>query len=149
MNKTLLTLTTLTLLGQAATAQTTYDPRREPQADYQAALREAKRRNVNVLLDLGGDWCGDCRRLDAFIAANPDVARTLKDNYVLLKVYVGDEKDNSAFLSRLPPFDWVPYFFVISPDGRVLKAMDTRNLTVNRQFFKPNVTAFLKTFTRR
>lgn len=147
MTKTLLTLTTLTMLGQA-TAQTTYDPRREPQADYRAALREAQRRNVNVILDLGGDWCGDCRRLDAFIAANPDVARTLKDNYVFLRVYVGDERDNSAFLSRFPSFNWVPYFFVISPDGRVIKAMDTRNLMVNRQFSKPNVSAFLKTFTR-
>lgn len=139
----------LVILPTALAAQSTYDPTRDPQADAEASMKEAQQRHVNILIDVGGDWCPDCRQLDAFLKTNPALQKTLKDKFVFLKVYVGDERDNTKFLNQLPSFNWVPYFFVVSPDGKILAAMDTRNLTANKQFNTKKVEAFLKRWSRQ
>lgn len=138
----------LCMLAPALAAQTTYDPTRDPQTDIQAAIKEAKQRKVNILLDLGGDWCPDCRRLDAFLLANPSLQKMVKEKFVLVKVYVGDERDNSEFLRQLPQFNWVPYFFVVSPQGKILASKDTRDLSTSNKFDAKKMELFLKRWSR-
>src|SRR6201992_3667722 len=42
------------------------------QHDVDAALVEAKRTHKRVLLDFGGDWCGDCQVLDIYFNQAPN-----------------------------------------------------------------------------
>lgn len=81
---------------------TRFDPRRDAAKDIQNATVEAERTGKRILLDVGGDWCVWCRRLDTLFVANKDLAETLQKEYVVVKVNWSKENKNEAVLSRYP-----------------------------------------------
>ncbi len=58
------------------------------QADIAAAVQTARREHKRVLLDFGGDWCGDCQVLNVYFH-QPDNLPLLEKNFVLVDVNVG------------------------------------------------------------
>ena len=58
------------------------------QADIHAAVVEARRTHKRVILDFGGDWCGDCQVLNIYFHQSPN-AELLAKNFVLVDVNVG------------------------------------------------------------
>ncbi len=58
------------------------------QGDIASALQTAKREHKRVLLDFGGDWCGDCQVLNLYFH-QPDNLPILEKNFVLVDVNVG------------------------------------------------------------
>src|SRR5262249_32742072 len=77
-----------------------YDPKRDPNADLQIAMRLATSSHRRILLEVGGDWCIWCHILDNFFVQNPDVAEYLQQHYVLMKVNYSPENKNKAFLAN-------------------------------------------------
>src|SRR6266480_912742 len=63
-----------------------YDPKRDAAKDIIDAVKEAQRTNRNVLLEVGGEWCSWCHRMDAFFKANPDLLQLREKNFVTLKI---------------------------------------------------------------
>ena len=47
---------------------TKFDPTRDAAKDIADALTEARTTGRNVILDVGGEWCIWCKRLDEFFA---------------------------------------------------------------------------------
>ena len=45
-----------------------FDPNRDAQKDIDNAIVKAKKFNKRILLDVGGEWCIWCRRLDSLFA---------------------------------------------------------------------------------
>src|SRR5580698_314777 len=41
-----------------------YSAEADPKADIATALNQARQQHKRVILDFGGDWCGDCQVLD-------------------------------------------------------------------------------------
>src|SRR5262249_45892839 len=66
------------------------------EADVKAALAEAAKSKRRVLVDFGGNWCGDCKVLDAHLR-KPENAAVLESRYVLVHVNVGDKGIDSNF----------------------------------------------------
>src|ERR1700709_1484524 len=58
------------------------------QADLKAAFAKAKREHKRVLIDFGGDWCGDCQVLDVYFGQAPN-ADLLAKNYVKVNINIG------------------------------------------------------------
>ncbi len=60
----------------------------QAQADLAAALKTAAATHKRVLLDFGGNWCGDCQVLDIYFhdATNKPI---LEANYVLVDINIG------------------------------------------------------------
>src|SRR5208283_5433645 len=50
----------------AYTPKHIYSETANPSGDIAAALAQSKREHKRVLLDFGGDWCGDCQVLDLY-----------------------------------------------------------------------------------
>jgi thiol:disulfide interchange protein len=98
-----------------------YDPARDAQADLEAARAAASRDGRQVLVIVGGDWCRDCRDLDALFAADPSLAALRNERFVEVKLYVGTDNRNEAALARFPKLAWVPTLFVLDGDGRVVR----------------------------
>jgi thiol-disulfide isomerase/thioredoxin len=71
----------------------------EGKADVAAALIQAAREKKRVLLDFGGNWCGDCQVLEIYFhdAANRDL---LEANYVLVPVNIGRYDTNLDLAAR-------------------------------------------------
>ena len=62
--------------------------RRQAAADIAAALAQAAREKKRVLLDFGGNWCGDCQVLEIYFH-DPANRSLLEANYVLVPVNIG------------------------------------------------------------
>lgn len=102
-----------------------YDPKADPFEQYHDAIAQAEKENKLVLVIAGGDWCRWCYALDRFVTRNGDVKAGLKDAFVVMKVYVGDENFNEFFFSQLPAAKGAPHFWIVAPDRNVLASQST------------------------
>lgn len=102
-----------------------YDPKADPFEQYHEAIAQAEQQHKLVLVIAGGDWCRWCHALHRFVARNEDVNAGLKDAFVVVKVYVGDENFNEFFFSQLPAAKGAPHFWIIAPDRNVLASQST------------------------
>jgi thiol-disulfide isomerase/thioredoxin len=102
-----------TPFGATYSPVTKFDPQRDAAKDIADALREALRSDRRVLLDVGGEWCIWCRRLDTLFIRNADLADFLHGNYVVVKVNYSKENKNESVLSRYPNSDILTCLFLI------------------------------------
>lgn len=121
-----------------------YDPARDAAKDIDAAVLEAARSGRRVLLEVGGEWCIWCHRLDAFWEEYPDIAELLDANYVMVKVNFSPDNENKEVLSRYPEIPGYPHFFVLDADGSLLHSQDTGKLETGDRHDPEKVLAFLE-----
>jgi hypothetical protein len=108
-----------------------YDPKRDPQKDLALAEADAAKANKRILLDVGGDWCVWCKRLDKFFADHPDLAKLRDSKFIVMKVNMGPTNENVAFLNQYPKIPGYPYIFVLDSAGKLLAPEDTSKLENN------------------
>ncbi|QBG36171.1 thioredoxin family protein [Litorilituus sediminis] len=120
-----------------------YDDTRDPFQDARDALALAQQTNRQVLIEIGGNWCTWCHKVDNFLANNPDIYQTLHENYVLLKVNVSDSNENEAFMSGLPPVLGYPHMYISTAQGKMLLSKDTAELLSGDNYSRSNWLAFL------
>ncbi len=88
--------------------------------DVTAGLAKAHAENKRVLLDFGGDWCGDCKVLDIYFHQQPN-ADLLDKYFVKINVNIGHEDANLDLAHRYGvPVQGVPALAVLDADGKVL-----------------------------
>lgn len=121
-----------------------YDDQRDPFADAADAIQLAQSSQRNVLIEIGGNWCSWCKKMDAFLEANPDVYRSLHSKYVLLKINVSDSNENADFMKSLPPVLGYPHMYVSTAKGKMLLSKDTAELLENGQYSVEHWQAFLE-----
>ena len=118
----------LSLEGDLPEYSKVYDDQRNPFDDANAALALAKETNRNVLIEIGGNWCTWCHKMDAFLLKNPNVYQALHSKYVLLKISVSDTNENDDFMKALPPVLGYPHMYVSTASGKMLLSKDTAEL---------------------
>ncbi len=91
------------------------------QGDVAAALKTAKREHKRVLVDFGGDWCGDCQVLNVYFH-QPENSGLLKDHFVLVDVNVGriDQNLDVGTKAGVNLKKGVPALAVLDADGASL-----------------------------
>lgn len=122
-----------------------YDEQRDPFSDANAALALAKKTDRNVLIEIGGNWCTWCHKMDAFLLKNPNVYKALHSKYVLLKISVSDANENESFMKSLPPVLGYPHMYVSTASGKMLLSKDTAELQDKNGYS----TAYWLTFLRQ
>jgi thiol:disulfide interchange protein len=98
-----------------------YSETANPSSDIAVALAQARREHKHVLLDFGGNWCGDCQLLDIYYRQSPN-AEILAKNYVLVHINIGhmDKNVDVARKYKVPIAHGVPALAVIDSHGNVL-----------------------------
>jgi len=116
----------------------------QAETDIAAALARAAREKKRVLLDFGGNWCGDCQVLEIYFhdAANRNL---LAANYVLVPVNIGRQDENLAIAARygVPIARGVPALAVLEPDGKLVYSQRNAEFESMRTIDSASVTAFL------
>ncbi|MDR3625226.1 MAG: thioredoxin family protein [Ignavibacteriaceae bacterium] len=125
---------------------TKFDTTRDAQKDLKDAVAEAKRANKKVYVDVGGEWCIWCRRLDGFYQSNPDLQEYLNKHYVFVKINYSKENKNEAVLSKFPKIDGYPHIFILDKKGKLVKSKDTGELEEGKGYSHDKVMSFLKEF---
>lgn len=123
-----------------------YDTASDPSEDLQAAVSVAQKAGKNILLDIGGEWCIWCHRLDSLFRDNKDLAEYLKANYVPLKVNFSKANKNEKFLSQFPEIPGYPHLFVLDSNGKLIHSQDTRQLEEGKKHSREKVFVFLRTW---
>ncbi len=115
------------------------------------ALSEARRSGKRVFVDITGHGCVNCREMEARVWSDPAVLRSLKEDFVIVALYVDDK-------TALPESRWItndsgkllkevgrvnsyvalkrfgvnsqPNYFILDGDGNILKGPRAYNLDV-------------------
>jgi thiol:disulfide interchange protein len=124
---------------------TKFDPTRDAATDIKLAVNEAARTGKRVLMDVGGEWCIWCHRMDDFFTANPGLLKLRDANFVMVKVNFSDENKNEALLASYGTVAGYPHLFVLDSEGAVLHSQDTGLLEDGQKSYTlSKVEAFLK-----
>ena len=136
------------LLAAAFTAQAAdrviYPEPEQGQADLSAALKTAAATHKHVIIDFGGNWCGDCQVLDIYFH-DPGNKPLLEANYVLVHINIGHMDQNQAIAERyqVPLKKGVPALAVLDEHGRLLYSQRTGEFESMRHMESSAVTSFL------
>jgi thioredoxin 1 len=146
--KRLLAIATLFAAATAALAQARhiYPAVSAAKADIAAALTEARKEHKRVLIDFGGDWCGDCQVLDLYMHQPPNDA-LLNNNYVLVHVNIGNHMEENIDVAQMYGASLahgVPALAVVTADGKVVYGQKNGEFEAMRRMDPKSVTEFLQ-----
>ena len=147
--KTIKFLALAALLALGATAARSanreiYPDPAQAKNDVAAALKTAAQTHKRVLLDFGGNWCGDCQVLDIYFH-NPENLPILESNFVLVHVNIGhmDTNLDIAGQYQVPLDRGVPALAVLSEKGKLLYSQRSGEFEAMRRMEPSAVTTFL------
>ena len=72
--------------------------------DYEKGVAYAKQVNKPILIDFTGHACVNCRKMEEFVWSDKKVLNTLKNDIVLISLYVDDRRqlpDNESNISKI------------------------------------------------
>ena len=122
-----------------------YDPGADDAADIQSALAQASRQHKRVLLDFGGNWCGDCQVLDYYFHL-PQNQQLLDRNFILVDVDIG-QYDHNLDIARkydIPLKKGVPALAVLDANGHLLFSQRNAQFEKMQRVSPGAVTQFLR-----
>jgi thiol:disulfide interchange protein DsbD len=95
--------------------------------DYRQGLKCAKEQGKPVFLDFKGHACANCKLMEAKVWSDPEVLRRLRENFVIIGLYVDDR-------TLLPESEWVTSVV----DGKIKKTIGKINEDLEISKFKTN-----------
>lgn len=84
--------------------------------DYDQALACARQQNKPLFIDFTGHGCTNCREMEANVWSDPQVLQRLKENFVVVALYVDDK-------TELPESAW----YTSTYDNKVKKTIGKQN----------------------
>ncbi len=84
--------------------------------DYKQALACASQQHKPLFIDFTGHGCTNCREMEARVWSDPQVLKRLKEDYVVVALYVDDK-------TELPENEWVTSKY----DNKVKKTIGKQN----------------------
>ncbi|ASV32473.1 protein-disulfide reductase DsbD family protein [Maribacter cobaltidurans] len=139
--------------------------------DFETGLAYAKEQEKPILLDFTGWACVNCRKMEENVWSEPDVYQILKNDYVLISLYVDDRKElpeeeqfnfqyDSGRIKRIGNiaqkwgtfqdvnFNAVsqPFYVLLSPD---LEVLNTSIQNTDADTYKNWLLEGLRTFEKR
>jgi thiol:disulfide interchange protein len=121
-----------------------YSADADPKTDIAAALKQASLENKRVILDFGGDWCGDCQVLDIYLHQSPNV-ELLDKNFLLVHIDIGRFDKNLDITERygVPLKKGVPALAILDAHGKLLYSQQAAEFGDMRYMYPTSVTDFL------
>jgi thiol:disulfide interchange protein len=124
-----------------------YSETADPDKEIARALKQAKQEHKRVLIDFGGDWCGDCQVLDIYFHQSPNEGLLAK-NFVVAHVFVNSHIDDPRVIEigkkyGVPLSKGVPALSVLDANGKIIHAPQTGEFENMRHMGADSVTEFL------
>jgi thiol:disulfide interchange protein DsbD len=95
--------------------------------DYDQALKVSKELNKPIFVDFTGHGCTNCREMENRVWSDPGVLKRLRENFVILALYVDDK------VIEMPKEEWY-----INKDGREVKLLGKKNSEIQTSKFGTN-----------
>jgi thiol:disulfide interchange protein len=99
--------------------------------DYKQALACAREQHKPLFIDFTGHGCTNCREMEAVVWSDPQVLQRLKDDFVVVALYVDDK-------TELPQSEW----YTSNYDKKVKKTIGKQNADLQIDKLKNNAQPF-------
>jgi thiol:disulfide interchange protein DsbD len=99
--------------------------------DYDQAIRCSKEQNKPIFIDFTGHGCVNCREMEANVWSDPAVLKRLRDDYIVLALYVDDK-------TKLPKEEWIKSEY----DHKMKKTVGKKNADFQIDKFGVNAQPF-------
>jgi thiol:disulfide interchange protein len=99
--------------------------------DYNQALACARKQNKPLFIDFTGHGCTNCREMEANVWSDPEVLQRLKNDFVIVALYVDDK-------TELPEEKW----YTSSYDNKVKKTIGKQNADLQIRRLNNNAQPF-------
>lgn len=87
--------------------------------EYEQALACARQQSKPIFIDFTGHGCTNCREMEAVVWSDPTVLKRLKDDFIIVALYVDDK-------TELPENEWITSKY----DGKIKKTIGKRNADI-------------------
>ncbi len=84
--------------------------------DYKEALAASKATGKPLFVDFTGHACVNCRKMEEYVWAKPEVLKRLQNDYIIVSLYADERKE-------LPENEW----YTSARDGKVKKTIGGQN----------------------
>ena len=138
----------VSLLACGGVEKSDYNPSADAQAQLVEAKDSAELLGKNMLVQIGGDWCPWCVRLNAFIKGDAEILEYIQQHYVWVHIYYGKDNRNEVAMKMLgnPTNMGFPGFVVCAPDGTVLHHQSTGKLEAGKGYSRRAIMSFLQAY---
>ena len=138
----------VSLLACSGVKESDYNPTADAQAQLVEAKDSAEFLGKNMLVQIGGDWCPWCVRLNAFIKGDAEILEYIQQHYVWVHIYYGKDNRNEVAMKMLgnPTNMGFPVFVVCAPDGTVLHHQSTGKLEAGKGYSRRAIMGFLQAY---
>jgi thiol:disulfide interchange protein DsbD len=99
--------------------------------DYEQGMACARNLGKPVFIDFTGHGCVNCREMEANVWSDPKVLQRLRDEYVVIALYVDDK-------TQLPESEWITSAY----DGKVKKTLGKKYADFQITHFNVNAQPF-------
>ena len=99
--------------------------------DYDQAVACSKEQNKPIFIDFTGHGCVNCREMEANVWSDPKVLKILRNDYVILALYVDDKY-------KLPKDEWIKSTY----DGKWKKTLGQKDADFQITKFRVNAQPF-------
>ena len=131
--------------GWALSDYRPYDETANAHQDIADALKIADESKKYILLQMGGNWCPDCRTLGAY-RAREDIKAWLDDRFIVVPVDVGEWDKNIVIAERYgnPISEGIPALVVLDKNENVVFATLAGELASARNMSGDDLIEWLK-----
>ena len=125
-----------------------YHPEENAENAIEKAVKEAKKTNRHVLIQIGGNWCIWCARFHEFVTKDPSLDSLVNANYVVYHMNYSPENKNAKLLSkyRFPQRFGFPVFLILDGKGELLHIQNSEYLEEGKSYNRAKVMEFFKSW---
>ena len=100
-----------------------YDESANAEIDLANAIAEANNKNKHILIEMGANWCPDCRTLGRYFQ-RADIKAWLDERFIVVAVDIGEWDKNLEIVERYgnPISEGIPSLVVLDSNGVMLFA---------------------------
>ncbi len=131
----------------AQPAKTWYDASIDGNAQLDAAISKVKGSKKYILVQVGGDWCRWCIKLNQTIEGDAELSKLMNEKYEWVHLHY-DKKNNrnEKAMERLknPTSHGFPVFVLLDSHGHYLKTFPTSELEEGNGYSHAKLVTFLQ-----
>jgi thioredoxin-related protein len=145
----LLILGSIPSFSQDMTKFKLYKPEENAEKELEHAVKEAKKTNRFVFVQIGGNWCVWCARFNDFVSADKSIDSLIQANFIVYHMNYSQENKNEKLLGkyRFPQRFGFPVFLVIDGEGKLLHTQNSEYLEEGKSYNRNKVMEFFRNWT--
>ena len=132
--------------AEKATLAKPYNEMEDADAKVKELIKVAKTENKNILIQVGGNWCIWCLRLNNFINKNEELRSLVDNNFVFYHLNWSPKNKNEKFFSQYGnpgEEQGYPVFMILNPNGKLIHIQETGALEEGKGYSAEKIKNFL------